>query len=764
MAQYEPPTEQLAIFDPSVFTSNDEPLTINTGSKYFLKYPNAQGTENFVDMNVYGNAKVDGAITATNNLLLNPTNNVNVNGNLTMVNASSARRIIQCGDFKLDNNAGASGTALLRIYTSGTDNYYQSLPNSNLSTINFQLNNSSATTITPLQLTPLAANANVALVANQGLTVWNQPSTFNAGLNVYANSVFDGSLNMAVNSTITMNAGSVINMNGQNITNLNNVSSVNNQSLKVEGLGTGTVVLRTGNNDRLTVSSAGVVTIPNQIVTPTVTSASTLSVTASGGSSILNLNGEGGIQISTGTVQRIGIASGGTTTFFNPISMSGGQGISFLSGGGIISQVVTNASDINSLKRTQVTIDNGGAAGAISFETFDANAGANGRGFFFVPNAGSGSFNPAVVSGDSAIIGRNSGANNNCMALSCYSNDRISLRLNARTVGAPQIISSTGANTTTMDKDTTTYIKPINFTGTTPSARQIQNVGTLSFLDVSGGLTNGTSTSTIYMDTSMSVPGMIYDCSLNNGSHNFTCNDNAGNKVTPVFFGSAITSVLNTFSVRSITTPSNRFDIVTDASNNTNIRARSSTASTNAIININCDSVDASSVITNNSVATITPTYFEMKKPIQLTNSQYGIAKTSSQLGYILSGSFAGTNVTSPTGNTNIGNIALPPGIWDIRVNVSFAPITVGSSFTICDLGLSATSATFATTGELVVGNFSNGPFTLAASRYANFNVSATYSNNITTGTTPIYIVFNLTYTGGVTVSIGANYTITRIA
>ena len=46
MADYTPPTENLPIFDPTVFLTGDEPLTYNTASKKFLKYPNAQGTEN----------------------------------------------------------------------------------------------------------------------------------------------------------------------------------------------------------------------------------------------------------------------------------------------------------------------------------------------------------------------------------------------------------------------------------------------------------------------------------------------------------------------------------------------------------------------------------------------------------------------------------------------------------------------------------------------------------------------------------------------
>ena len=55
MASYLPPTENLPIFDPSVFqNAGEEALTINNASKYFLKYPNAQGTENLQTTNVNG--------------------------------------------------------------------------------------------------------------------------------------------------------------------------------------------------------------------------------------------------------------------------------------------------------------------------------------------------------------------------------------------------------------------------------------------------------------------------------------------------------------------------------------------------------------------------------------------------------------------------------------------------------------------------------------------------------------------------------------
>lgn len=546
MADYLPPTENLPIFDKSVFQdANDGYLTYDKAKKLFLKYPIAQGDETLQAITV-----------AKTSTLLD---------NLTMSNASGAKRIIKCGDLLLDNNSGVAGSAILRIYSNGTDNYIKSLTNNNLSTMNFQLNNTSGTTITPLQLTPQATYYNNGVYAQQGLNVTGQPSTFGTVVNINAGASITGTSNYAASSVVNYNNGTVVNYLAS--TTLNMASS--------------------------------------------------------------NI-----------------VQSGTISNTMGKITMLTANNIEFPSGGGIISQIVTNATDINLLKRTLVTIDNGGATGGISFETFDANAAANGRGFFFAPNLGAGSFNSAIADGDSGIIGRNIGASNNCLALSCFAADKIAIRLNARTSGTPQIISLCGANTTTMDSTRTSF-------GTKSTFRDSLFVA------------------------------------------NYIGHATAGNVETNALFFNA--------------------------------------------------------------------TQVRCELPLAFNNSMYSTAKTSSQLGYVLTGSFAGTNKTSPTGNTDIGSISIPPGIWDIRVNISFAPLVTGTSFTICDLGLSATSATFATTGELVVGNFSSGPFTLAPSRYGNFNVSATYSNNITTGTTPVYIVFSLTFSGAVTITIGANYSITRI-
>ena len=56
MAQYLPPTENLPIFDTSVFNINDTGLTLSEANSLFLRYPIAQGTETLQAVNVNGAA------------------------------------------------------------------------------------------------------------------------------------------------------------------------------------------------------------------------------------------------------------------------------------------------------------------------------------------------------------------------------------------------------------------------------------------------------------------------------------------------------------------------------------------------------------------------------------------------------------------------------------------------------------------------------------------------------------------------------------
>jgi hypothetical protein len=84
MAEYHAPIENLPIFDTNQFINPDnENLTLDTAKKYFLRYPNAQGTENLQDTNINGVLNISGSDT---NIVNIETSNINASLNLGIVN------------------------------------------------------------------------------------------------------------------------------------------------------------------------------------------------------------------------------------------------------------------------------------------------------------------------------------------------------------------------------------------------------------------------------------------------------------------------------------------------------------------------------------------------------------------------------------------------------------------------------------------------------------------------------------------------------
>lgn len=94
---YRPPSENLAIFDPSVFLAQDGPLTYDVIANNFLQYPNGQGTETIPSLIVPGISTLGITNASTLNLsqTLNIANGLNTatfdmdgSNNLTINNAA----------------------------------------------------------------------------------------------------------------------------------------------------------------------------------------------------------------------------------------------------------------------------------------------------------------------------------------------------------------------------------------------------------------------------------------------------------------------------------------------------------------------------------------------------------------------------------------------------------------------------------------------------------------------------------------------------
>ena len=99
MTDYNPPTENLPIFDSSVFLIGDNPLTQNQADKRYLRYPNAQGTENLQAINVNGNATFATGTTITTN---QATVNIGSGGSGT-VNLNSSLNVSGFGSISMTN-------------------------------------------------------------------------------------------------------------------------------------------------------------------------------------------------------------------------------------------------------------------------------------------------------------------------------------------------------------------------------------------------------------------------------------------------------------------------------------------------------------------------------------------------------------------------------------------------------------------------------------------------------------------------------------
>ncbi len=105
MAQNLPPSENLPIFDDSVFQTNNTPLTYSQAIKKFLTYPNAQGTETLQAVNVNGTATF-----LNNNIFKNGTSTFQEN--VIIENSSTGGvRTLSFNDIQTGQNSIMSNSA-----------------------------------------------------------------------------------------------------------------------------------------------------------------------------------------------------------------------------------------------------------------------------------------------------------------------------------------------------------------------------------------------------------------------------------------------------------------------------------------------------------------------------------------------------------------------------------------------------------------------------------------------------------------------------
>ena len=272
MSEYDPPTENLPIFDPVVFSTGDEPLTYNIAVKKFLKYPSAQGTENLQAINVNGistfNAAANfnkpivmssatvadreiesstytvlnasntdiGSVSYTSNSILynskinsgrqvfNNTTSLGVNLEVMAMTAdegvtmtrplvmtgTTLNRAITSSSYKM-----LSGTNVLsgEIAMSGADQiYYQNTINSGNHT--FLTRNSGGTQTTPLKITSTGIDVNTIMNINSGATPYGVIGTSGSNEIRHQNTINGGSIGFLTKSSGGLNSQLAVTADG----------------------------------------------------------------------------------------------------------------------------------------------------------------------------------------------------------------------------------------------------------------------------------------------------------------------------------------------------------------------------------------------------------------------------------------------------------------------------------------------------------------------------------------------------------------------
>lgn len=717
MSFYEPPTENLAIFDSSVFTANDVPLTIATGSKYFLKFPYAQNTENFQDINSVGTATFTGADTHQTHIdntqvhILDTATNDETfldHNSLYMVQPSTNHQASfepTNANWQNPNNIISVGHVL---YQSGLSGFEA-----------FDLANGDNVVITP---------QSVAITDGAGSDVTYYPS------------------GLTSNGTYTCNA-TTFELTG--LVNLNGATTCNNKfnSSSVIGLNreVNTSYFRFNNTTNNSV-------FPVSVGSMSVTDA-TMNINNDYPSGNINFNSK----ISGVVTQLMNVAPTGITAN-RSLTLSSGNSLN-LSGQGIINQPGISPTDPNfnttqnSFRRTNITMDCSSSTLGVNvgnniplLEVYDNNPTNSGKGFFCIPNSKMGALNPVVRLGDSSIMGR-SPQSANAMTMSIWAAQRCGMRVASVDTNNVNLSLECGSNYFTMSYNASVpeYINTFN--------------GNLRWLDIVGGTTY----TNIGMNAGATIPGMIYDCSLNAGSHTFITQNNLGAKNTPFAISPVSTNVFNNLAIRNSTTNSNQLQIATDAAQNTTIKAMSTTNSTVADINFLCDSVSAGGAVTSNAVLNLTPTYVETIRPLQLTYTTY--PNSLSQLGYTPTITSAGSFLIGTSASVQtLGNFTVPlAGTYAISVNVWGSPASGTATLSEMSFAIDGTTASFP---SLTV------PTKFTPSVINEFNTTLTSAQtfsrqlrlNIQNTSSQIYYVsVRMTWTGGMNINVGFNYSYTRI-
>lgn len=669
------------------------------------------------------------------------TNSCNISRPCNMNNASASNRTIRSSVYGLIENSGAyDGTLLGQVSQSSTAQLIENFVNSG--TIAFTTKNALGSVITPLTLSSSSATlpANVSLAMNSGTGVINQTmTTSDMTTNLFKPSRFRtsnigslGSSTMGFECRNDISGRGFLCMPDAYSGNLNNIVQSNDCALIAYPLNTNTLTLSNYSNTTNGVRIAA-------------TTSNSCSTTLRSGPNSINMS------VANGIAQ--------PTQINHNIKFTGSAS----------NREIADLGKINFLDTTS-----GLLTGSLSLSGSDFNYTANAdssKHIFKVKHSNSQEHTPLVLSStESTFTNTLAISNSDTSKLTIETNDSGLTTLAAFNETADTSSSILVKCNTTDNEDppvttSTDVIKfsaaeienyvPLSFLGTTAGLREIKNLSTLRIVD-------GSNETSVYMDQSGDVKGMYYNCNLNSGAHSFTVRNASGVSKAPFVIASGFTSALNTLTVRNETTPSNRFDISTNASQVTSIDAKSATASTSASININCDSVNSSSVATSNAVASFSPAAIEIKRPIQCNYST--VPNNMNHIGFQTTTLIGGASVAS---NTNIRNLAsytfATSGTYLIHWTVSLTINTGTATFSNLQFAISSSSTSFDTytfTYPSFMDLKRSHP-TLSPSDSIAMPTSCVF--RATAANAVAYFNYRVSYDIGFNVTVGGTYTVTRV-
>lgn len=688
MSSYFPPEQNLAIFDPSVFKKTSDALTTQEADTRYCRFPTAQGTMNFTNMNVFGDASfnldvsVAGTLTAGTmsftNLAVNSldvgSGGINCSGNINMNN----RDITDVRDFTVNEISQFLGEA---TFTSFVD-FNQQITSLGTSSL-----------LGPTILGSTLQAVGTSTFANT--VILNSSNQLNRQFTTsYVNFSRTNNTNFQNADCRIFSLGGGENMFIQQITGTNISFSFLLPTAKTaltitpdELIGFANITVQGDNRSLRFISTNGLTffrisqsQIPNNRLNFNTT----------------NVNGDYLFNSFDGTsATPLLLLSNTTNTSSVNFTIESNRNLIMNSGTGRIVQAIptTEVSDgeSNLLKKTIISSNFPGATNnSFTNEIFDVTSG---RGVRFVCNAGAGGYSPSTLAGDTVVLSRfRPPATPSVGFVFTLPSGTANIRIGSSDVGRGTVRMQAVNNQIDIDDDATqpdfavSVVGSIRMTSTNALKRRINNVGRFSMFDIAG--TEPTATGTLFVNN---LEGVIYQSGTQaSRGHAFFATNGISELVRKFEIKNEKVSVVNTTFIIESETPTTNIKINSNVDGSNSVLFDNNT-SLNSSASFKCKNSSGSEI----NVISLSSDGVTIQKPLFTPNSTGG---NMTQTGF--------TDFISP-GPTSISPLV------GLRTLTTREATVVGTYQLIASVALINTSATESITfsgtgGTLGYGSVSN--------------------------------------------------------